>query len=69
MSVLHDLLVIVKQKQLQYMVLDPVQAEAPEQKTYIQFLARKKVGHLIFLCYVSLGVRKKENYLHISCMS
>ncbi|XP_071537710.1 mediator of RNA polymerase II transcription subunit 17 [Panulirus ornatus] len=42
MSVLHDLLVIVKQKPLQYMVLDPVQAEAPEQKTYIQFLARKK---------------------------
>ncbi|XP_045616724.1 mediator of RNA polymerase II transcription subunit 17 isoform X1 [Procambarus clarkii] len=42
MSVLHDLLVIVKQKPPQYMVLDPVQAEAPEQKSYIQFLSLKK---------------------------
>ncbi|XP_042219140.1 mediator of RNA polymerase II transcription subunit 17-like isoform X2 [Homarus americanus] len=42
MSVLHDLLVIVKQKPPQYMVLDPVHAEPPEQKNYIQFLALKK---------------------------
>ncbi|KAK8725170.1 hypothetical protein OTU49_010734 [Cherax quadricarinatus] len=42
MSVLHDLLVIVKQKPPVYMVLDPVQAEPLEQKNYIQFLALKK---------------------------
>ncbi|XP_063842068.1 mediator of RNA polymerase II transcription subunit 17-like isoform X2 [Scylla paramamosain] len=41
-SVLHDLLMIVKQKPHQYMVLDPVQAEAPEPKAYIQFLSLKK---------------------------
>lgn len=41
-SVLHDLLVTVKQKPAEYMVLDPVQAEAPEPKSYIQFLALKK---------------------------
>lgn len=42
-SVLHDLLMIVKQKPPQYMVLDPVQADAPEPKAYIQFLSLKKV--------------------------
>ncbi|XP_050738195.1 mediator of RNA polymerase II transcription subunit 17-like [Eriocheir sinensis] len=41
-SVLHDLLMIVKQKPPQYMVLDPVQAEAPEPRAYIQFLSLKK---------------------------
>lgn len=44
-SVLHDLLMIVKQKPHQYMVLDPVQAEAPEPKAYIQFLSLKKVWY------------------------
>ncbi|XP_027226461.2 mediator of RNA polymerase II transcription subunit 17 [Penaeus vannamei] len=42
MSVLHDLLVIVKQKPALYMVLDPVHAETPESKSYIQFLSLKK---------------------------
>ncbi|XP_068244479.1 mediator of RNA polymerase II transcription subunit 17 [Palaemon carinicauda] len=42
MSVLHDLLVIVKQKPPQYMVLDPVLSDAPEPKSYMQFLALKK---------------------------
>lgn len=45
-SVLHDLLTIVKQKPPQYMVLDPVQADPPEPKAYIQFLALKKVSAL-----------------------
>lgn len=44
MSVLHDLLVIVKQKPALYMVLDPVHAETPESKSYIQFLSLKKIG-------------------------
>ncbi|KAK7066861.1 Mediator of RNA polymerase II transcription subunit 17 [Halocaridina rubra] len=42
MCVLHDLLITVKQKPPQYMVLDPVQADAPEPKSYIQFLSLKK---------------------------
>ncbi|XP_064113711.1 mediator of RNA polymerase II transcription subunit 17-like [Macrobrachium nipponense] len=42
MCVLHDLLVIVKQKPPQYMVLDPVLTDAPEPKSYMQFLALKK---------------------------
>lgn len=49
-SVLHDLLSIVKQKPPQYMVLDPVQADPPESKAYIQFLALKKVSALRSAC-------------------
>ncbi|KAK4300045.1 hypothetical protein Pmani_017759 [Petrolisthes manimaculis] len=41
-SVLHDLLAVVKPKPPQYMVLDPVQADPPEPKAYIQFLSLKK---------------------------
>lgn len=44
MSVLHDLLAVVKPKPPQYMVLDPVQADPPEPKAYIQFLSLKKVN-------------------------
>ncbi|CAL4186926.1 unnamed protein product, partial [Meganyctiphanes norvegica] len=40
MSVLHDVLALVKEKR--YMCLDPVHTEQPDSKQYIQFLALKK---------------------------
>lgn len=40
MSVLHDVLALVKEKR--YMCLDPVHTDQPESKQYIQFLALKK---------------------------
>ena len=43
-SVLLDVLQVGKDKK--YMVLDPVTQEAPEQKTGVQLLAKKRVRYL-----------------------
>ena len=55
-----DVLQVAKEKK--YMVLDPVQQEAPEQRNGVTLLAKKRVGITSILGFVGFFFKDQESW-------